>query len=676
MKRLRIPSISPRNKKIAGTISAAALMLGVSSAATVGLHFQDNYCGSPTYTGYEVQLTAFGVAPGGWENLTPMNTGYDGCSGPLGYTFNEVIDSTTSTNGLNPIPNGSLDVTWFGPTANFTPFAGYGFPPPNYYEPGGIAGSTSVSNNPATGEEQVYAAFLRDGVNFGPPGGADNDQPGYYVDITGLKSLFTNTPFVIELIASSDSMQLLTNAFVIDEVALTTNSVTYPSTPPVVNAGSAPWLRGAGGGLSTVTPPMSTDHIYIKSNHPQHGTAGGPNGFDNAGTISGFIITDKPVVTSPPQSLFAEPGDSVLLNPYAIGVPPLSYQWRLGGIPIRGATNSSYTIAYITNSTIGNYDVVVTNLYGAATSKVAAISSETVSYSTTNGIVFDSNPDNPQHNGVNIGATWMASDSDGSITRTGVMQFNATNANGISVAASTNLDSPTGTITLWMLSAGTDQNQGGGEGGSLFCETNGVAGSAFILLQQDSGVLLFQSFNGGSFESTANVSDSKWHFVALTYDQSAQGVNSLYVDGVLNATNSNGGSAWAWPTPSAQVQIGFTGDLASFRNYNGLLNDLRFYNTALTAAQITSVYNSAALADAAALQMRLAFAAPPGPGTALTWPGTNGVLQSASEVKGPYLDVSGAVSPYIIVPSATQQYFRYSYPTPTTTNLVSNPYLM
>ena len=32
-----------RTKKIACTVSAAALMLGVSSAATVGLHFQCNY---------------------------------------------------------------------------------------------------------------------------------------------------------------------------------------------------------------------------------------------------------------------------------------------------------------------------------------------------------------------------------------------------------------------------------------------------------------------------------------------------------------------------------------------------------------------------------------------------------------------------------------------------------
>jgi hypothetical protein len=224
MKKLRCPSPALLNKKIACTVSAAALMLGVSSAATVGLHFQDSYCDSPAYSGFVVTLPAFGIATNGWETLLQMDTGYSCTPDTLTYSLNEVIDATTSTNGLNPLPNGSLNVTWTAPTANFTPFAGYAESPPNYYEPGGTTGANNVRTNALSGEEQVYAAFLRDGVNFGPPGGADNDQPGYSVDITGLKSLFSNS-FVVELVASSDSMDTLTNALVIDVTNLLTNLV-------------------------------------------------------------------------------------------------------------------------------------------------------------------------------------------------------------------------------------------------------------------------------------------------------------------------------------------------------------------------------------------------------------------------------------------------------------------
>ena len=36
--------------KMAGTVSAAALMLGVSHAATVGFNFQANYCSAASYS--------------------------------------------------------------------------------------------------------------------------------------------------------------------------------------------------------------------------------------------------------------------------------------------------------------------------------------------------------------------------------------------------------------------------------------------------------------------------------------------------------------------------------------------------------------------------------------------------------------------------------------------------
>jgi hypothetical protein len=40
----------------------------------------------------------------------------------------------------------------------------------------------------------------------------------------------------------------------------------------------------------------------------------------------------------------------------------------------------------------------------------------------------------------------------------------------------------------------------------------------------------------------------------------------------------------------------------------------------------------------------------------LTW--TNGVLQSAPAVTGPYTDVTSGTSPYAVTPSLSQQYFR------------------
>ena len=56
-------------KQAACTISAAALMLGVSEAATVGFNFQANYCYNAGYSGAVVTATAFGIGTNEWESL-------------------------------------------------------------------------------------------------------------------------------------------------------------------------------------------------------------------------------------------------------------------------------------------------------------------------------------------------------------------------------------------------------------------------------------------------------------------------------------------------------------------------------------------------------------------------------------------------------------------------------
>jgi hypothetical protein len=185
-----------------------------------------------------------------------------------------------------------------------------------------------------------------------------------------LKSLFTNTPYVIELVGASDSMDELTNAFIIDATLSVTQSVTYPNCPKPPYAGASPWNRGHGGGLSTVSGALTNDHVKIIGNRAAHG-GDKVTGFDDASCIAGFIVTDKPVVTMSPQPVVAAAHDNVTLRILAAGVPPLRYQWRNGTVPISGATNTSYSITNITSG--GNFDLVVTNLYGSTTSGVSTV---------------------------------------------------------------------------------------------------------------------------------------------------------------------------------------------------------------------------------------------------------------------------------------------------------------
>ena len=678
MKRLHRLPRKNQVGKVACTVSAAALMLGVSHAATVAMHFQENYCGSARYSGYPVTLTAFGVAPNGWQNLTPMDTGYGACTAPMSlYTLNQTITTSTSTGGLNPLPNGSLNVTWSANSANFSGFAGYGGNAPTYAYDG--APPVPIP----TGEWQVYSTFLRDGKNFGPidnsadgsPCG-DNSKPVYTVDITGLTSVFTNSPFVVQLIAASDSMQTLTNAFVIDLVHSTTNTLSYPSTPfPTDEGGTcSQWLRGHGGGLSTVTGSINGDHIRITSAQPQHGGTGvPPTGFNAAGTISGFIITDKPVVTMPPQTVLCYPGDTVTLNPYAIGVPPLSYQWRKNGIALPGATSSTYTVSGLNMNNAGNYDVVVTNLYGSATSKASAVNAG-ITMTPGAGFIVDSNPANPERDGKNNGASWLASSSDGTTTRSGVMQFVAANTNGIVVPGSTNFDSATGTMMFWMRSAGTDTSVSGNIGAAVLGRPGSSLVNDLVIVQEDGGNILFNApATANVITSVKNISDNKWHLIIVTYDTSAAGGAALYIDGVLDTTNAN---SLAWSPPvGKELEVGFTSD-TSLRDYNGQLDDVRIYNRQLTAAEVSTVFSSGALIDTSALQMQFTFTTAPVDGITLSWPTPGSVLQSAPVVNGTYTDVSAAVSPYYVVPKTAQKYYRYRFTPVAPSTKVTNPFLM
>lgn len=656
-------------------------MLGVSHAATVGLNFQLNYCYAQSYSGFLVTLPAFGIGTNSWENLAQMNTGYGCGGGTPPYTLSTIISTTTSTGGLNPLPNGSLTVTWSADTANFSGFAGYGGGLPGYKQYAGppgydYSGDPPPSRTPAqpfpTGEWEVYSGFLRDGVNFGPgSSGGDNNQPGYSIDITGLKSVFTNSSFVVELVAASDSMQTLTNAFIIDATANVTNSsVTYPATPfPSVDyGGTGGWYRGHGGGLSTMSNPLNTDHVKIIGNRAAHGANPTPNGFDDASTIAGFILTDKPVVTMSPQSLVASAHDTVTLNPYAIGVPPLSYQWRKNGEPIPNATNANYVITDASTAYTGNYDLVVTNLYGSATSSVALVTVDQIALSGGNNFVIDSKPSGIEDDGYTLGATWLASSTDGaSTTRSGVMSFAAASSNQIVDPAVTNFDTATGTVTFWMRSAGV-ANSASGLSATLFDRlTNG---NGLDIAQNPDGTVGVT--NAGAVVSTSvSVSDNNWHFIAVTYDQSFSGNAYIYVDGVQQAAVGNF-AAWSWQ-PGQEIELGLSHDTVSYQPFNGLMDDVRVYNRVLTDTEIGSVYSSDDLVDTNALLLRLNFDGPPGAGILMQWLTPDGILQSADSVAGPYTNLPGVISPYAATARKNMKFYRYQH---TQATLISNPFLM
>src|SRR4030095_5465433 len=57
----------------------------------------------------------------------------------------------------------------------------------------------------------------------------------------------------------------------------------------------------------------------------------------------------------------------------ATGTGPLTYQWRLNGVPVPEATNSAYVLDYTIDADEGTYDVLVSNAGGASLGGPAAL---------------------------------------------------------------------------------------------------------------------------------------------------------------------------------------------------------------------------------------------------------------------------------------------------------------
>ena len=92
-----------------------------------------------------------------------------------------------------------------------------------------------------------------------------------------------------------------------------------------------------------------------------------------------------PCITAQPQGLTTNATADVTLSVSAVGSEPLSYQWQKNGINLAAGTNATLLLSSVTTNHSGSYAVVVTNLYGSATSDAAVLTvtrlSQTVAFS-------------------------------------------------------------------------------------------------------------------------------------------------------------------------------------------------------------------------------------------------------------------------------------------------------
>lgn len=86
-----------------------------------------------------------------------------------------------------------------------------------------------------------------------------------------------------------------------------------------------------------------------------------------------LTVESPPIITVEPQNQFQTIGRSTALGVTAIGTGILSYQWRKDGVVLAGETANQLNFADIQQTDVGFYSVVVSNAFGAVTSRLARV---------------------------------------------------------------------------------------------------------------------------------------------------------------------------------------------------------------------------------------------------------------------------------------------------------------
>jgi len=135
----------------------------------------------------------------------------------------------------------------------------------------------------------------------------------------------------------------------------------------------------AGGNLSgTATNTLTI--TSVTTNNAGNYSLAVANGYGSVtSSIAVLSVGFAPAISTQPASQTVPSGGSAMFSATATGSPPLIYQWQENGVNISngagifGATSNLLTLTAVTTNSDGNYSVIVTNFYGAATSSVAAL---------------------------------------------------------------------------------------------------------------------------------------------------------------------------------------------------------------------------------------------------------------------------------------------------------------
>ena len=302
------------------------------------------------------------------------------------------------------------------------------------------------------------------------------------------------------------------------------------------------------------------------------------------GQISDDILKYlKPEITAQPQPQTVYADSNASLSVTADG-KYLNYRWKKDGSNLADETNSTLNITDA-NATLhdGNYSVVVSNDFGSVESgevevKISdALMNGLVAwwkFDETNGTVAYDSSGNGNDGNLTNSPTWVNGKIGGALSFDGVDD-------------SVKIDSLLDHMTQMSLSAWV-------KGNSLPNSYNEilVKEKVSVISITNGGKFLTNSGDGNDWYLQSNdfsngfLALNQWYFVLTTH--SSQTAN-LYIDGLLDKT-LNLNSAKGSNSNFTSIGAKFIGNVSS-GHFDGLIDDVRIYDRALSVAEVQALYN-------------------------------------------------------------------------------------
>jgi len=238
-----------------------------------------------------------------------------------------------------------------------------------------------------------------------------------------------------------------------------------------------------------------------------------------------------PAITAQPSGLTVNSGDAAAFAVSATGNTPLAYQWFFDGSPVSGATAATLNLSPVTTQSAGSYFVVITNLYGCATSDLAALTvipavpvitaaplSLTVAAGGSAGFSVAATGINPLTYQWYFNGSTLNGATAANLTIVGVA---ATNAGGYFVVVSNSYGSATSSVAWLMVitppvltSIPTNQQIGGG--GTVSLQATAAGAGPIHYQWFKNGRWLVAGTNSALTWSNASVADSGTYYVVAT----------------------------------------------------------------------------------------------------------------------------------------------------------------